>query len=298
MRISKIGRAARAPRSFAVAALATVALLAAVATASATPFHPTGEYHNFGDCPLGNPAVISCIYSTTTSGEVKIGSTAVPITNPIVLQGGLTENEETFETTFVNAADGNTLSKSPQTVPGGLLGIIAPEFLPGFLQTIFNEFINHGPTGVTATTELVGPVTYNFGALQGHRPNGVILPVRIHLENSFLGSGCYVGSSSSPVNLALTTGTTSPPPPNTPITGTLGTVTLHNGGALVTAVGDKLVGNAFSVPAAEGCGGIFSLLVDPVIDLKLGLPSAAGKNTAILKGNLEQAEAEAVKASE
>jgi len=34
------------------------------------------------------------------------------------------------------------------------------------------------------------------------------------------------------------------------------------------------------------------------VDLKLGLPSAAGKNTAILTGNLEQASASAVLASE
>ncbi len=286
-------------RGFVAVVAVLAALLVTGASASALPFHPTGDYHNFGDCPLGNSAVISCIYSTTTGGEVKIGSTAVPITNAILLQGGLTQNEETFETSFVGAADGNTLSKPAQTVPGGLLGIVAPEFFPEWLRTIFNEIINHGPTGVTATTELVGNPTYDFGALQGHRPNGVILPVRIHLENAFLGSACYVGSSGSPVNLALTTGTTSPPSPNTPITGTLGTVTLKHSGALVIAVGDRLVGNSFSVPAASGCGEWWdTLLVDGAIDLKLGLPSAAGKNTAILTGNLEQAEAEAVKLSE
>jgi hypothetical protein len=269
-------------------------LLAVGSTAMALPYHPTGDYHNFGDCPLGNTSVRTCVYSTTTSGEVKIGSTAVPITNPIVLQGGLNGSGEEF----FNAADGNTLSKTAETVPGGLLGIVAPEFLPEFLQVIFNEFINHGPTGVTATTELVKPVLWNQLNLEIESGVGVTLPVRLHLENGFLGSSCYIGSSSNPVTLALTTGTTSPPPPNTPISGTLGTITLKHEARLIIATGDKIVNNSFSVPTAEGCGGIFSLLVDPVIDLKLGLPSAAGKNTAILKGNLELAEANAVRESE
>ena len=39
------------------------------------------------------------------------------------------------------------------------------------------------------------------------------LPVKMHLENPFLGSNCYVGSSSSPLIWNLTTGTTAPPAP-------------------------------------------------------------------------------------
>jgi hypothetical protein len=285
--------------------LLTIAVLAAslmaAAGASALPFHPTGIYANFGDCPLGNTSVVSCIYSTTSSGEVKIGSTAVPITNQIVLQGGLTQNAETGATTFINAADGTTLTAAAQTVPGGLLGIIAPEEWPTWLKEAFNYIINHGPTGVTATTELVGTPTWNQENLEERSGTGVSLPVRLHLENEFLGSGCYIGSSSSPVTLALTTGTTSPPSPNSPISGTLGTITFKEGGKLLIATGDKLVNNSFSVPVANGCGGgeaWYIALVDAAIDLKLGLPSAAGHNTAILQGNLEQGAASAVKASE
>jgi hypothetical protein len=288
-------------RSVGAIVAVVLALLALGASASALPFHPTGDYANFGDCPLGNASVVSCIFSTTTSGEVKIGSTAVPIAHAITLQGGLTENEETGETTFVNAADGNTLSKTAQTVPGGLLGIMAPEEWPTWLKEVFNYIINEGPTGVTATTELVGTPTWNNNNLDNESGTGLILPVRIHLNNAFLGSGCYVGSSGSPVSLALTTGTTSPPAPNSPITGSLGTLTLKHGGELVIANGDKIVGNSFSVPVASGCGegeAWYQALIDFAIDLKLGLPSAAGHNTAILQGKLEQGGAEAVKASE
>src|SRR5205823_4080520 len=43
------------------------------------------------------------------------------------------------------------------------------------------------------------------------------------------------------------------------------------------------------------CGGILSVVVDPSVDLKAGLPAAAGRNTAIMNGSLMQAEARIVK---
>ena len=54
----------------------------------------------------------------------------------------------------------------------------------------------------------------------------------------------------------------------------------------------------FSAPGAEGCGGVFSSVVDKLVDELLGVPAAAGHNTAILEGTLENATAEAVKKSE
>jgi hypothetical protein len=58
------------------------------------------------------------------------------------------------------------------------------------------------------------------------------------------------------------------------------------------------VNNSFAAPAAEGCGGLFSFLIDPAVDAQLKIPSAAGNNTAILNGTLNQGVAEAIKASE
>jgi len=48
----------------------------------------------------------------------------------------------------------------------------------------------------------------------------------------------------------------------------------------------------------EGCGRLFPFLINPLVNAKLGLPSAAGHNTAILKGTLKIGEASFVKASE
>jgi hypothetical protein len=50
---------------------------------------------------------------------------------------------------------------------------------------------------------------------------------------------------------------------------------------------NTLVNNSFASPTTEGCGGLFSLLIGPIVNSKVGLPSAAGKNTAILKGTLK-----------
>lgn len=290
----------KSTRSAAVLAVSVVVVAALTAAAPALALKPTGEWAQFGDCPLSHPGVVLCVFGQTTGGEFKIGSTTVPLTKTETLQGGLEEGEKAH---FVNAADGNTLSKTPQTVPGGLLKILAPEFFPEPLKKIFNEFINKGITGVTATTELVGEVQLNPNNILSKEGISLVLPVRVHLENSFLGSKCYVGSSAHPVTVELTTGTTSPPPPNTPITGNAGELEIKGEGTIIVLKKNVLVNNSFAAPAAEGCGsqilfGLFTGLIDGAVDSQLGLPSEAGHNTAILEGQQELAIAEAVVASE
>jgi len=255
---------------------------------------PAGDYANFTQCPLSNPSVVTCIYGQTTSGEFEIGSTTVPLTKATTLQAGLANGGEEL----IPAANGETLSKTPQTVPGGLLKVMAPSFLPKFLQEIFNEFINKGITGVTATTELVGTAKLNFFATLTGEGTALSLPVRVHLENPLLGSSCYVGSAADPVSVELTTGATKPPLPNKSISGSPGEPEEKDGGTLLILRKNSLVNNSFAAPEAEGCGGFFSFLIDPAVDAELELPSAAGHNTAILNGTQEVAAAAAVKASE
>jgi hypothetical protein len=269
--------------------------------ASAAPHSPTGEYVPFADCPLNNAAVVTCITSLSNGGSFTIGSKTVPLKNPVLLQGGLALGSEPGTTVFVGAEDGNTLSKTPQPVPGGLLGITAPTWWPLFLQELFNEeVINKGLTGVNATVELAGPasnVKVNPFAILGGVGTGLSLPVKIKLSNSFLGSNCYLGSNSNPIVINFTSGTTSPPPPNTPITGSPGTLTVGTGG-VGTLSGGRLVNNSYSAPGATGCGGLFSIFVDPLVNSILGTPSAAGRNTAILEGQMQLVSSELVRASE
>jgi hypothetical protein len=287
-------------RIISAAAAACLGVLGFASVATAAPHSPTGDYAAFADCPLSNPNVFDCFYALTTSGSITIGNKTVPIKNPVTLQGGIILGEEL---TFVAAEDGNTLSKSPQPVPGGLLGITAPTWWPQILRDLFNEVvINQGATGVTATMELAKPASsIKFSPRNYISETGVALslPVKIKLGNAFLGSNCYIGSSSSPITLNLTTGTTSPPPPNTPISGARGTLSFNEFGDVLTFTGNKLVDNSFSAPGASGCGGIlFSWAVDPLVNSILGTPSPAGKNTAILEGKNQIAVAEGVKGSE
>lgn len=294
-------RGTRLMVSLLAAVTVSLAVLGFASQALATK--PTGDFVNFGDCPVSNPEVVGCVFAQTTSGEFKIASTAVPITKTITLQGGLVLNEEHTGTVFTGATDGNTLSKTPQTVPGGLLKIVAPTFFPEFLRNLFNEFINKGITGVTATTELVGtPVVSVINAIEA-KGIALSLPVRVHLENSFLGNNCFVGSKAHPVTVDFTTGTTSPPPPNTPITGSPGEIEVKDETHLIIDKKNSLVNNSFAAPEAEGCGsqilfGLFTGIIDGAVDTQLGLPSAAGHNTAILNGNEELGVASAVRESE
>ncbi len=278
------------------------AVMVLPASAFAAPHSPTGAFARFNDCKLSNPNVDVCLYAETSAGTFTLGKKAVPVKKPVVLQGGIEAEGNIFGTLrFVGAEDGNTLTKVPQPVPGGLLGVTAPTWWPLFLQNLFNETINNGFTGVNATLELAGsPSAVKLSALNILTQSGIglSLPVKVHLENPFLGSSCYVGSNSSPIVANLTSGTTSPPPPNTPITGSSGEPGAEGEGAIVVLKNNKLVDNAFAAPGANGCGGLFSFLIDPFVNSIVGVPSPAGTNTAILEGTTWMGLAEAVKASE
>lgn len=288
-------------RLFLAGALMALMALASTSQAIAAPHHPKGEFAQFGDCPLSHPAVAACVYSESNGGFFAIGKKTVPLKNPVILQGGIEPNETTGKQQFVGAEDGDTLSKTPQPVPGGLLGVEAPAWWPKFLRDLFNETINNGFTGVTATVELAGSaseITLNTTNLLLKKGTALSLPSKIKLSNPFLGSNCYIGSKASPVVLAFTTGTTAPPPPNTPISGDPGKFEINETGSLITLSGGKLVNNSFAAPAASGCGGLLSFLIDPFVNSIVGLPSAAGTNTAILEGKIQTADSAAVKASE
>jgi hypothetical protein len=275
-----------------IAAVAGVVVaLAVAAPAFATP---TGEFAVFAQCPLSNAELSGCIAAKTETGELVAGKQKVPITNPITLQGGFIENEETGELKFVAAANGVTLSHSPQAVPGGLAGLINCKEIKEIIERIACEVaFENGLTGVSSTTELAAPASsigLNEGALLSETGTALSLPVKVHLENPFLGSSCYLGSNSHPIVIELTTGTTSPPAPNKPIKGKVGSISVIAEGSILKISNNSLVNNSFAVPGATGCGGfLIELLLDPIINAKLGLPATSGHNTAILSGTLQQA---------
>lgn len=287
-------------RRLIVAVATTAVMLVSAGQAVAASHSPTGEFAPFAECPLNRSTLEFCIYSESNGGFFQLGSKTVPLKNPVILQGGL-EFDAQAQPHFFGAENGDTLSKTAQPVPGGLLGIEAPLWWPKFLRDLFNETINNGGTGVTATVELAAPATsvvVNPLNLFTGLGTAISLPVKIKLSNPFLGNNCYVGSNSKPVVIDFITGETSPPPPNEPIKGALGSVVPNEAGTLLTISGGKLVNNSFAAPGATGCGGLFSFLVDPFVNSITGLPSPAGTNSAILEGKLQDAVAAAVKATE
>jgi hypothetical protein len=268
--------------------VASLGVLAFASSANAETHHPTGEYKQFADCPLSNPLATDCLYATTTGGEFVIGKEKVPIVNTITLQAGISKFFS-GEETIIAAEDGNTLSKTPQKVPGGLAGLVKCNEIENFFLRLGCELVfENGVTGVNAITELAGPASsigLHSGNLLGGTGTALSLPVKVRLENPFLGSSCYIGSNAKPIVIEFTTAA-----PGSP-----GEVTTNKAETIITISKNILVNKTFAAPKVEGCAGG---LLDGLVDSKLGLPSASGKNSATLKGTLQVAEAAAVKASE
>jgi hypothetical protein len=284
-----------------MAVLASV--LAVLAFAGSAQAKLTGEFTRFQYCPYNNAEVRRCTYAVTNGGEVVLGSKKVPIVNPVVLQGGygaeIESGPEEGYRKFYEATNGVTLSKASQPVPGGLAGFVnCKEISLSLLRISCEVTFENGLTGVNSTLELARPaseIRINENHLAEELGVALKMPVKFHLENPLFGSSCYVGSSSSPINWNLTVGTTSPPGPNTPIKGSGGVTEFFEEGQILKLKGAELVDNAWAAPAASGCGGIFSFILDPIVNSSSGLPAAAGRNTARLKNDIYETPSLAVK---
>jgi hypothetical protein len=278
------------------AVLGVLGALVMASVALAASHSPKGEYAKFNECPLSRATITDCVYSLTAVGSFTIGSKTVQIKNPVTLQGGYEGSNPHVR--FFGAENGETLSRTPQPVPSGLLGVTAPAWWPQFLQESFEEEIANGDSEVTATVELAGPsegltdIRLNTENLLFKEGTALGLPVKFHLESPMLGGNCYIGSDEDPVQINFTTASSGD------LRGAAGEFKFSSDYTIISISEGKLVNNAFAAPVAEGCGGIFSSLVDPLVNSVLGLPAAPGKSSAILEGTLKDAQSEAVSASE
>jgi hypothetical protein len=248
----------RRKRTIALAAtLATMAMLVAGGAAQAA-------FPNFSDCPTSNPAVLGCIDIQSRTGSLEIKGFTVPLGESLEIRGGL--DNSVRPAVFYPPTGTNGFFSRSIRVPGGILGIEFP--IPG--------------NTVLATAVLAGPASairmeIEFGLTV------VSLPVKVRLDNPILGGNCYIGSNSNPARINLTTGTTRPPAPNRPISGRLGELSFNEEGAVILR--DTVsVDNAFAVPGATGCGLLG--IANPLVNLRLRLPSAAGNNTMIVHNDV------------
>jgi len=236
------------------------ALVAAVAAAMALVVGAgaaKAAFPDFTGCASG----AFCIDIQNRSGNFNIGDFNVPLHESLEIRGQLVPNGTEIPD-FVPIPGTNGFFARPERVPGGLLGI---EWLPG--------------NSVLAITELAGPssairIEPNTGRVQ--------VPIKVRLVNTLLGMNCHIGNNSRPIVLNLITGTTSPPPPNTPITGRRGSFMAIPGGFAL--IGNTNVENSFAVPGATECG-LGLGLINTLVNLKLGLPSPAGRNSITLNND-------------
>jgi len=286
----------------ALALLATVGLFALPASASAfTEPGFTGTFNDFAGCQANLPELRGCLHSFITGGVIEIGHATVPISVPgdTLDLGFYHEGSaqcEAIDLLDAAAAEGCVASGShgilggpAQPVPGGLLGSIGADEMTDVRARLewAKEVSADSVFGVF--TEAGFPdATLNEIALQEAMGVGLQLAVKVHLMNPFLGPGCYIGSASEPLTLRLTTGITSPPPPQTPITGRRPELATNDTGEIALLTELVLVDNSFSAPAATGCGS----LMDAAIDETLGLPSPAGENAVVIDAEADQASTE------
>lgn len=248
-----------------IATLTAAICVCALTAAAAQAATPAPGYTQFTGCPspAEHPGLEYCIHSEITGGNFKMGSKNVPITNPIVLTGGALSNGDII----ANSQGG--LKPAKQKVPGGVIGLTGLTWLA--------ELLGSEALTLYAVTEAVGTPNLSLSAFK--------LPVRVHLVNPVLGNSCYVGSPSSPITLNLTTGTTSPPLPNHPITGNEGSISFNATTGIVSLSGATFVDNSFSAPAASGCTltlfGFIPIDLDGLVDLQAGLPAKAGTNETV-----------------
>jgi hypothetical protein len=259
-----------------LARLLTMAGMAILAIAMFAPAAQAKEelkpgFEQFRGCPRPEEKVmVFCIRSDVTGGHLQFGTKNVPIEKPLKLTGGT--NGEFGE--FTANSEGG-LSKVPQKVPGGVLGLTGLTWLL--------EFFGSEALTLYGTTELAGiPSNFTFGT--------VTLPIKVHLTtpSGVLGNNCYIGSNTNPIVLNNTTGTTNPPPPNKPITGKEGEIEATE--TIVTFKNGTYVDNAFAVPGASGCTltlfGFIPISLNSFVNSQSGLPAPAGTNEAVQNINI------------
>jgi len=265
-----------------VVAVVTGMSLVGMATSASAQGGTIPTAQTFSQCPIGaglvpsspgNSRVDICVYGVAQDGTIDIGALDTTFAGPGVVQGGSGLLGRGL--TWANAIDGQSysapkqlLAMSVENLIGNPSGITPPPNSQVYVETAQAGQMAFGlaSTGFAVVTEVA---------------------LSFHLVNPLLGPNCYVGTTSDPIVLNLTTGTSGA------LTGSLGAVDPYGNfaGGLYT-VGTEVVDNQFTVPAATGCGngGVWDSAIT-----SLEGANSPGSNTAILYGNYALALARWVK---
>jgi hypothetical protein len=247
------------------------------------------------DCPTTVPGALitMCIEMTFTGGTAKFGSVDSAISGPIKIRQvvGVVLGENGFEVVIADESSegsGGGLTFPTIAVPGGLLGAGAAPLDP-LLSPVTGITAQLEPVGGLELTELNSNMLIDAfigGSTTETRLAIANLAFRVKINNLLLGSSCYIGSESDPVDLHLpleltnfrqwNTALADPPP--------------APGDEAGYYVFDADATDAtFDVPAADGCG-IVELdlgsgnLFDTLVNQFVGLPAPSGTNLLSLQG--------------
>jgi hypothetical protein len=189
----------------------------------------------------------ACLSVVVRSGTFANNGFNLPIANgDMIIAGNLGDVD------FIPRDDGsNGVYSKPLTVPGGVLGMDLP----------FNNLF--GLAGVTSTVEAVDTPVFN-GIITDF---DMTLPVRLKIDNPFLGDNCYIGTADNPVVFELNK---SNPMDDLP------TTDLETPYPVGTAAIDNIQNTAadFALPGATGCGP-FGVL-NPIVNWRAKVPAESG----------------------
>ncbi|MBW8483813.1 hypothetical protein [Actinomadura parmotrematis] len=242
-------RLRRSLTSKALAAALVAPLAPAAVAAAATPAlaDPSGVAFDYADCPDMLPVGADPGQWICENIVIPEGSMKIgSIDQPLTAATAM--RITAISGTDPRTGDTRTIVESvksaPMTVAGGALGIPGSDDLLPLLK-------------LQVQPVYAGNFTMRFTE-DGMGINSTI-DLRIKVINALMDKNCSVGTAAAPVKLNLNAD--------------MDTFTWYD-----DALGVTVHDNAFSAPATSGCG-----LLAPIADLRSGLPSASGKNSATFR---------------
>jgi hypothetical protein len=235
------------------------------ARGAARAVKPAITIGNFSDCPQlpagDDPSQFLCILIHITGGELVMGHSTQIISKDMT----------------VPFAEGTDPQGNVVLIPGTMRSQAMPVLGGIFLAPLVNNLTQTDPNLQLS----VKPIGVGI-AIDPTGNTAAFISQKIKAINPIFGSSCFVGSNASPITLDPTFGTTNPPPPNQPISGSVNSVQVL--GNEIVIIG-TVVDNAFAAPAAAGCGPTDALT--QVVNEVSGLPSPAGTNTSVFQVTVE-----------
>jgi hypothetical protein len=290
--------------------LAAAVVMSMVGAGTALAFkEPAYNLARLKNCPLENPKVFKCTWGATRAGEgghYSVGPITVPVTKPIIFQGGFGRQEEIDglenQQIMYPAEDGVPLIKPVgEVVPGEPFASVTEAEMnelnwPQSLRKSYERALARGAFGEGKVTEEIEAAgndqdllsEYNILAEEG---TALTASVQIIGKSHWLeaiGGNCQIGSEADPIVQHLTTGSTTSPLTGETLEGSSGGLSTAHQDGEANLSGVVLVDNTYSVPAAEKCGGPANeAYLDPLIDAAFGLPAQAGASSTELIGQFD-----------